>query len=459
MKRMTGIWRFLRATALAVLTAGLTACELFETDPVPRGWNEGGSGKASREEHGARIATESTRKVLILYSAGYNTLRSYLKSDIEDLWDGYLPGPRAKDDIMLVFSHLNAKPGDYTIPSERYLFRLMKDLDGKVVADTLLRLPHAAATTGEALSEVLTYVQNHFPARSYGMIFSSHASGWLPPGYYANPEDKYSDSIVWNSYAPRKIPCYGSPSPHPWPEEADGPAVKSVGQEQIGSLSYEMSLREFAEACPIHFDYILFDACLMGGVEVAYEFKDICDQIGFSQAEVLAEGFNYSTLTHHLLEKDDPDPVSVCRDYFESYDKRTGNMRSATISMIDCTALEPLADICKALFEKYRVQLSAVNPDAIQNFGRKMSGYDHRWYFDLKDVLEKSGASAEDLAALQEALDGCIVYKAATPRLLGTIDIRAFSGFTVHLPAFGTDYLNNYYKQNVSWNDATSLVL
>ena len=92
----------------------------------------------------------------------------------------------------------------------------------------------------------------------------------------------------------------------------------------------------------------------------------------------------------------------------------------------------------------------------ISGLKRHSSGH---WYFDLKDVLEKAGASEEDLAALQEALDGCIVYKAATPRLLGTIDIRAFSGLTVYLPAFGTEFLDNYYKENVSWNDATSLVL
>ncbi len=459
MKRMAIIRHFFRAAAATAFAVMLSACEAFEPYPVPKGWNEGNRRGTPGTDPGQRvIPTEPSRKVLILYSAGYNTLRSYLKSDIEDLFEGYLPGPRSNDDVLLVLSHLNARSFDYTTPTDRILFRLMKDLDGNTVADTLLRMPHGPASTGETVSGVLSFVKERFPARSYGMVFSSHASGWLPPGYYAHPEDKYSDTIIWNRYSPRGIPAYGSPNPYPWPEWDDGPAVKSVGQEQIGDTSYEMSLREFRDAIPMHFDYILFDACLMGGVEVAYELRNVCDRVGFSQAEVLAEGFDYTTITHHLLENAEPDPVSVCRDYFESYDKRTGTMRSATISMVDCTALEPLADVCRRLFDKYRTEMSAVNPDDIQNFGRELYGVNHKWFFDLKDILDKSGASSEDLDALQEALDGCILYKAATPVVLGSIPVKAFSGLTMHLPAFGTNYLNQYYKANVSWNDATNLI-
>ena len=443
---------------VAILT-GTASCSFFDTTPTPRGWEEGGARERGRIEPETRTISEPVRKVMILYSAGFNSLHNYLKEDQADLREGYIPGRMIKDDVLLVFSHLCNKAYDYKTPTSPVLYRLTKDNEGKVVADTLLRL--AAGTpvaTKETLAEVLRYVKIHFPAKSYGMIFSSHASGWLPPGYYSSPEEEYSNTIAWN--APRRRPAaYGSgPVPYSWPEWDEGPAVKSVGQEQIGSDSYELTLREFAEAFPMHFDYILIDACLMGGAEVAYTFKDICDQVGFSQAEVLAEGFNYKTLTSHLLAPETPDPVSVCSDYFEYYNARSGSFRSATISVIRTDGMDRLAAVCKTLFAKYAAEMAAVNPKSIQNFGRNVGGYDHGWYFDLKDILAKSGATEEDLATLQEALDGCVVYKAATPVLLGSIPINAFSGLTMHLPAFGTPYLNEYYRDNVSWNDATELI-
>ena len=445
-----------RWIGLALLPVLVVSCELFETNPVPKGWNDGPQAGESEVEHKERTETESTRKVLLLYSAGYNSLRGYLKEDLEDLTKGYVPRDGFKDDVLLVLSHLNAKGGDYKTPTEPVLYRLTTNRAGKVVADTLLRLTPGPVTTKEFVQEVLTYVHDRFPAQSYGMVFSSHASGWLPPGYYAKPEDKYSDSITWD--APRRRLSYSGPVPVYWPEPDEGPAVKSIGKEQIDVQSYEMTLREFAGAFPMHFDYILIDACLMGGVEVAWEFRNICDGVGFSQAEVLAEGFDYTKITHHLLENETPDPVAVCEDYFNYYDAQKGTFRSATISFVDCRQLDPLATVCKALFAKYRTSLSTLDHTSVQNFGHRISGYNHSWYFDLKDMLTKADATQEDLEALQQALDGCIVYKAATPVLLGSIPINAFSGLTVHLPAYGTDFLNNYYKENVSWNDATTLV-
>ena len=85
-----------------------------------------------------------------------------------------------------------------------------------------------------------------------------------------------------------------------------------------------MELPDFAEAIPMKLDYILFDACLMGGIEVAYELRGKCSLLGFSQTEVLAEGLDYKTLTQHLLQKEKPYPEGVCADYFTQYDIQSG---------------------------------------------------------------------------------------------------------------------------------------
>ena len=200
-------------------------------------------------------------------------------------------------------------------------------------------------------------------------------------------------------------------------------------------------------------EYILFDACLMGGVEVAYEFKDKCRYVGFSQTEVLAEGFNYSRLTSHLLKPETPDPKSVCEDYFIQYDILEGVNRSATISMIDCSQMGDLAQVCSRLFEKYRTEIAGLNPSAIQRYYRSS----YHWFYDLYDIVDKAGADSDEKAELRKALDKCVVYKAHTPRFMTSLVIYVYSGLSMYLPCNGSMELDRYYK-TLEWNKATSLV-
>ena len=399
------------------------------------------------------------RNVLLLYSAGYNSLYSFLADDIADIQQGWLPGAGRNENILLIYSHLTAKGANYATPVQPTLTRVYKDYEGKTVTDTLVRFPEDThSATAEQLHDVLAYVNQTFPAKSYGMIFSSHATGYLPSGYYTNPkgyvfQDK--SGISYKAGLGRRI---SQPVPYIAPEHDPSlPAVKSIGQDQVGTygnyLSYEMNLDDFARAIPMEMEYILFDACLMGGVEVAYELKDKCHFVGFSQAEVLAEGFEYRSLTSHLLGSPTPNPQAVCEDYFNQYDIQSGIYRSATISYIDCTMMETLASTCHELFEKYRDAISVLKGSNVQRYYRGS----YHWFYDLYDIIAKAGASAEELQQLQAALDQCVVYKAATPGFMGAFTILTYSGFSMYLPSDGSIELDKYYR-TLEWNKATGLV-
>ena len=62
---------------------------------------------------GERVAETDTRNVMLLYSAGFNTLTEYLTEDIEDLKKGWLPGKKRSDDVVLVYSHFPESLGKY----------------------------------------------------------------------------------------------------------------------------------------------------------------------------------------------------------------------------------------------------------------------------------------------------------------------------------------------------------
>lgn len=402
-----------------------------------------------------REINTDTRKVMLLYSAGFNSISSYLKEDIDDLNSGWIPRQRRADDVILVYSHQPASRGQYTKKNAPVLFRLYCESDGNIVRDTLVTYdPDTISASASQFNDVLTYVKDNFPAIGYGLVFSSHATGYLPSGFYAKPDSyTFKENIQYRHGVKKQW----SPSPVPYiePEQTPGlPAVKSIGQDTDGILSYEMDIRDFADAIPMKLDYILFDACLMGGIEVAYELADKCDKVGFSQAEVLAEGFNYSTITDHLLgNKRSSDPLSVCKDYFEQYDIQTGVNRSATISLIDCSRLEELADVCRDLFERYDSDLADITANEVQRFYRSS----HHWFYDLESIMENADISTEDMASLQKALENCILYKGATPSFMGEFTIRTFCGFSMYLPCNGHPELDKYYK-TLKWNQATGLV-
>lgn len=399
---------------------------------------------------------EASRKVLLLYSAGFNSLRNYLLEDINELKQGWLPGNGCNDDILLVYIHTPVAGGQYYKPANPYLIRLYRNKDGKATADTLQTYEAGTiSASATQLNQVLTYVRDNFTSGSYGMIFSSHATGYLPAGYYSNPGEYIAPSSRMRRAG---IPGVPAPVPYIEPEyDPSLPMVKSIGQDVVGPSSaqesYEMELADFAEAIPMKLDYILFDACLMGGIEVAYELRGKCGQLGFSQAEVLADGLDYKTLTKHLLQNEVPDPGKVCADYFSQYDVQSGLYRSATISLIDCDRLEPLASVCKDLFSSYREGLADIDPDKVQRFYR----YEKHWFYDLESIIKEAGASDEDMAALRNALDQCVSYKGHTPEFMNEFKIETFSGFSMYLPKNGSEDLDRFYK-TLQWNQATGLV-
>ena len=410
---------------------------------------------------GERMSELDTRDVMILYSAGFNTLTEFLMDDIEDLKDGWLPGTKRGDDVVLVYSHFPKAIGKYSEPNSPTLVRLYVDEEGKAVSDTLVIYEESVISSSPVqFNEVLSFVKERFPAAGYGLIFSSHATGYLPAGFYQKPNDYI---YIGDNVSQMNRTWHGAvASPYvEIPYDPSLPAVKSVGQDQTSysgsSVSYEMELADFAKAIPMKLDYILFDACLMGGIEVAYELREKVSVIGFSQAEVLAEGLNYTTVTTRLLADGKPDPVGVCKDYFEQYDVKNGVNRSATISAVDCRKLEPLAQLCKKLFEKYRGKISAVPYNRVQGFYR----YSHHWFYDLESILVQAGISSEELEELRVALNGCVIYKGHTPHFFqgsqSGFEINTFSGLSMYLPSHGTRELGEFYK-TLDWNIATGLV-
>ncbi len=413
------------------------------------------------------------RNLLLIYSAGQNSLSDDLDQNIKDIiasaqkGEGYVPAKNSED-VLVLMSHRPKYSGNYDENTPAHLVRLYlvrnfkvkgsKERVDTVMTDTLITYPSDFIPTQKgALRQVIQDVDDLFHAEHYGMIFSSHGTGWLPPGYYSDPE-KY------NSIKRPGRPMPGTATAAvPYVEDnefPDAPAVRSLGQSRFKengkNISYEFSIDDFDSEFPVHFDYIYFDACLMGGVEFAYQLRNVCDRIAISPAEVMAQGMNYRACVGQLLKGGAADLESVCKSYYEKYSAQSGDYQSATITLVDCTAMDDLVRVCKELFEKYRIKMTIIDHEDIQPYFRSY----HHWFFDLEDILIKCDITSEEKTRLEAALDKCIIYKQATQKFMpsyGGFTINIYSGLSMYLPCRGSSYLDNYYK-NLDWNDATLLV-
>lgn len=396
-------------------------------------------------------------QVMIMYSAGFNTLSAELQEDISELKDSYLPAFNSGK-VLVVVSHATEQYLAYGVPVKPSLVRLYKDKKGNAVADTLTYMKESDyLTKPESMTAALTYIKQRYESKHYGMVFSSHGAGWLPPGYYNNPS-KFPTTATGEWKAPaRTFDLDGAVPYHE--NNLPGPKVKSIGEENANikgtTVSYELTPQQFAQSIPMHLDYLVFDACLLGCVEIAYELKDKCDFLMFSPAEILSDGLNYKTLTQHLLQKE-PDLKAVADDFYEHYAAQSGDYQSATLTLVDCSRLDRLAEVCKGLFDVYRDEMGKVKPSTIQRYYRS----NRHWLYDLSDILIKSGISESSRMQLETAMNDCCIYKVHTDSfmpLAGGFAIKYYSGMSMYLPCNGNAYLDEYYK-TLAWNKATGLV-
>lgn len=419
--------------------------------------------------------------VFIYCGLGYNNLSSYLRENLDDLQDGVLPGLNDNRAIVAYCHNTNINtPTRYEDPDSAnfscpVLIQIYR-YQGKAKSDTLkVYDDEKISTSPDAFRKALEDIVSLFPSQHYGMLFSSHGTGWLPQGYATRGENSdYANAL--SVQEEEETP--NSPFP----------LTKTVGAFFRGSSynSIEIDIRDFATSVPMKLDYLIFDACLMGNIETAWELKAICDYLVVSPSEVLAQGMVYESLSWNLLSGDKADLETVCREYFERYDALSDYNRSATISLIDCNKIADVADAFSEIVNSNRdtykryVQRDSVPSDPddrdglsyyeyyqkvtqeLKNRRKQVQGYFYSasspkaYFYDIRDVASHIGASEEQLSKLDSALEDCIIYHSETPYFFNT-PLENCCGLAVYLPYEDWTKLNAYYRK-LSWNDVAGLV-
>ena len=356
------------------------------------------AGSCMTEER--EVCPKSASRVLLVYVGTDNTLAGLEQEKLEALRNGWTG--KASDRIIVYRDTYNADARLMEISNLRPSDKVRE----------IATYGKENSASKEVFGRVINDVMSMFPdAESYGLLVFSHASGWLPPGSLNNPtEPTYSRSIIID------------------------------GED-------EMKIADFADAIPDGaFDYIVFEACLMAGIEVAYELRDKTPVILASSAEIVHPGFAkvYSASTPKLFEGNIEGFAQDVFDKVLTYDDDKPQ-RSATYSVIRTAPLTQLAAFVRENcdFDK------PVNIAEVQHFDR--TGY--RLFFDFEDYCGRLLDTDEQRTRLSQLISDCVVWKQATESFLG-INILHHSGFTSYIgqPAFAG--LNAAYGE-LDWVKAT----
>lgn len=348
------------------------------------------------------------RTVLLYLAADGNGLQRDAKSDLANLVRGYLPVRTGKDEALLIFlDEGNGQPvlQRYYVTEDGLVYKeLVKSYD-----------TNFNSADADDLKRVLDDVEFYFPSENRGLVLWSHGTGWLPPGYYSSPRD---GKIMSKSFA-----------------------------QEGGD---EIDIRDLADALTRHYEFILFDSCLMATVEVAYQLRDKADYIIASCAEILTDGFPYSAIGHDFFYdhtgKGPSALMDICKKYYDYYNALTGSDRTATVSLIDCSKLEGLAAVSSKIFRAHKADIPMVDRSLVQHYyaDRPYSSGKH-WYYDLTDYVSQFATESE-MKEFSAAMAQCVLCKYATEWILAITQVRTHSGLSTYIPISNATYLNNYYK-------------
>ncbi len=361
-----------------------------------------------------------TTKTVLVYMAADNSLASNAQKNI-NLMRSSMGTDLYYANLLVFVDRQNNRPALLHIHDYRI--------------DTLRVYNPLNSTDPAVLKSVIDIAINDWKAESYGLVLWSHGMAWIP--------EAQMHAVAGNMG---------------WAPMRDRPKTKTFGVENLSDDTYTcMEIDELADAIPDGvFDFISFDACYMGSVEVAYALRKKAKHIISSSCEIIDEGFPYATVTRDFL---NGNLLNMCSEFYSSYNRRYGFIQTASISLVNTDGLDSLARCFKKIIANHKNEIPTLDVSNIQYFDR----FKKHVMFDLEDFVDKLGTNRDDLMEFRLQLEKCIPYKNSTPYICSRyeddpdgIKMVSFCGLSVYIPleAFEASGLNDDYR-DTEWSRDT----
>ena len=187
----------------------------------------------------------------------------------------------------------------------------------------------------------------------------------------------------------------------------DAGSAKSLAREicwdySTGNYIFNRQLREALEQVGVRYDLIGMDACLMGMIEVAYEFKDLTGTFVASSQNVPGAGFDYTPFLRSLRSNPSMSGADLAQQILQSYGnsyQQNSQEKLVTLSVIRTDQVPPLVQSLNSLLQQIQreaqQQVAIPYRDSLVNARRKADCISAKKniYVDLGEFL---GGVAQD---------------------------------------------------------------
>lgn len=344
--------------------------------------------------------TTSYKRTVLVYLAADNNLSSFALEDLAEMKEGMA---QVSDGMLHLLVYIDTGSSPRLVE--------LKKQNGQVVEDVVRTYDDRNSVGVDETREVFADVFSNpdFLAEGYGLIYWSHADGWIP---------------------------YGQAS------------TRWVGQDK-GDGDHRMNISELVtilQSVP-HLDFLMFDACFMASVEVAYELRSFTDYYVGSPTETPGPGAPYQVLVPMMVA--DQAAIRMSNSYFAFYEGiYTGKTPTVdgpwtggvSICVMRTDALESLAALTAQLLPEEVVDIAALKEEVF-DYDHKGWGRDYVGYFDLKQLMEQVLDDAS-YATWTQAFDAAIAYWSTTPknysRFVGMFSMEGANGITHYIPGSST---------------------
>lgn len=374
------------------------------------------------------VADQSVQRVVLVYMAAEKFSPGPVNNNIE--WMQQSIGNGMENAVMLVYVDKSGR--------KPCLLRVRKGRNRRDTGlDTLRKYDEMNSADPSVLRMVLDDVKREWPCDSYGLVLWSHGTGWIPKEQLKNTE------LGW-------APVRNGAESQPDRLEFDiNDQTKAFAVDESGEW---MNIDELADVFGDHeFDFIAFDACYMGNVEVMYKLRNKTDYIISSSIEIWTDGFPYFKITRSLLNKN---LIDVCRSFYDYY-SLDYSRPMAGISLVRTSQLDSLARCFRKI---------VANNDTIPQMDasrvQSLDWFKNHIFYDLEDFVDKLGT--EYLNEFRLQLDECVLYKNSTPYIFpGDMNkqhkIDQYCGMSVFIPLskFDSWGLNDDYRKT-EWSIDTN---
>ena len=360
-------------------------------------------------------------RTVLVYMAAENSLATYASADVNEILQGaeYMG---AKDHV-LVYLDNTGKPCIYDITFWQKGKKL-SELTPVLEYDTNLD-----SCTPETFSGVLDFVQQNYAAPSYGVVFWSHGSGWLPPQLVTAGD--YSQA--WGA----RRRAFGFDNQQN--KEVNGGNQLTINQLRDVLLQHGT------------FDFILFDACFMQNIEVAYQLRSCARYIIGSPAEIPALGAPYDTMLKPMFQDTDYIPGMV-QTYYEAY---LGDpLYGVLLSAVDCSRLEAVAQLTRPFVQQYKQTLLEMDYTDVLDYYNwdSFPFYGYSDYYDMQGLL-RAVLSEDDYQQWQPQYQKLFAAQAHTAHWYSAFNNRAdnavidaqYSGISMHVPLYKYAARNKWF--------------